>query len=99
MDGKVSQQRCAVVDRQVGQSQMRIPRATRQSVAGLFLLVTVAAAGFGSSAAACEVTPLGEARAKEYGLDASFYKKCMVVQDILIATSERVSDYAHLEAA
>ncbi len=35
----------------------------------------------------------------EYGLDKAFYKKCTLVQDVLIATSEHVSDHAHLEAA
>ena len=37
--------------------------------------------------------------AKEYDLDPNFYKKATYVQDILIATSDKVSDYAHLEAA
>ena len=37
--------------------------------------------------------------AEEYKLDTSFYKKATYVQDILIATSDKVSDYAHLEAA
>ncbi len=35
----------------------------------------------------------------EYHLDGDFYKKCTQVQDILIATSEHVSDLAHREAA
>ncbi len=46
-----------------------------------------------------EVKPLSEAQAKEYKLDSKFYKKATVVEDVLIATSERVSDLAHLEAA
>ena len=46
-----------------------------------------------------EVKPLSDALAKEYDLDQSFYKKATYVQDILIATSDRVSDYAHKEAA
>ena len=37
--------------------------------------------------------------AQEYDLDTAFYKKTTYVQGILIATSDRVSDYAHLEAA
>jgi hypothetical protein len=37
--------------------------------------------------------------AQEYDLDTSFYKKTTYVQGILIATSDKVSDYAHLEAA
>ena len=45
------------------------------------------------------VKPVSAEQATEYKLDARFYKKCTLVQNILIATSERVSDYAHLEAA
>jgi hypothetical protein len=37
--------------------------------------------------------------AEEYGLDPGFYKKITRVEDILIATSERVSDLAHRETA
>ena len=46
-----------------------------------------------------EVKPLSDDLAEEYELDQSFYKKATYVQDILIATSDRVSDYAHKEAA
>ena len=46
-----------------------------------------------------QVKPVAKEQAAEYGLDASYYKKCTLVQDILIATSDRVSDHAHLEAA
>ena len=45
------------------------------------------------------VKPLSEKQAAEYKLDPSFYKKSTEVQQILIATSEKVSDYAHLETA
>ena len=45
------------------------------------------------------VQPLSDDLAKEYDLDKNFYKKATYVQDILIATSEKVSDYAHQEAA
>ena len=38
-------------------------------------------------------------QAKDFNLDRSFYKKCTTVQDILIATSDRVSDHAIREAA
>jgi len=78
---------------------MRSHRHGPESVALLSFLVAVAAAGFGPPAVACEVKPLSEAEAEEYGLDASFYKKRTVVQGILIATSDCVSDHAHLEAA
>ena len=46
-----------------------------------------------------EVKPLSKELTEEYKLDTSFYKKATYVQDILIATSDKVSDYAHLEAA
>ncbi len=46
-----------------------------------------------------QVTPVSETLAGEYDLDTAFYKKCTAVQGILIATSDRVSDVTHLEAA
>jgi hypothetical protein len=46
-----------------------------------------------------EVKPLSESVSKEYNLDPSFYTKTTLVQDILIATSKRVSDTTHLETA
>ena len=46
-----------------------------------------------------QVKPVSQAQATEYGLDAFYYKKCTFVQEIMIATSDRVSDHAHLEAA
>ena len=63
----------------------------------LFVLLTV---GFGFSAQAVyEVKPLTESQAREYKLDTSFYRKATLVQDILIATSAKVSDLAHQETA
>ncbi len=50
-------------------------------------------------AAAPQVKPLTDAQVKEYKLDRAFYKKGTLVQDILIATSDKVSDFAHLETA
>ena len=66
---------------------------------GLFILAAITAAAVGAPAAAYEVKPLTGEQAKAYGLDTAFYKKCTRVQGILITTSDRVSDYAHLEAA
>ena len=40
-----------------------------------------------------------EKQIAEYNLDSAYFKKCTLVEDILIATSERVSDLAHWEAA
>jgi len=65
----------------------------------LFTLLAVAPPSLGSPDAPIEVKPLSAEQAKEYALDAAFYKKCTLAQNILIATSDKVSDYAHLEAA
>jgi hypothetical protein len=46
-----------------------------------------------------EVKPITEEQSKEYTLDRSFYKKGTLVQNILIATSDKVPDVTHLEAA
>ncbi|MEL0117350.1 MAG: family 16 glycoside hydrolase [Opitutae bacterium] len=43
--------------------------------------------------------PISDEVAKTYKLDNEFYSKGTLVQDILIATSSRVSDFAHAEAA
>jgi hypothetical protein len=48
---------------------------------------------------AMQVKPVTTEQAAEYKLDAKFYKKGTLVQNILIATSERVPDVAHLETA
>ena len=62
-----------------------------------FVLLT---GGFCFSAQAIyEVKPLTESQASEYKLDTSFYRKATLVQDILIATSVKVSDVAHHETA
>jgi hypothetical protein len=63
-------------------------------VLGLLLLLASTV-----SADAYEVNPITDEQAAEYELDKSFYKKCTHVQGILIATSDQVSDHAHLESA
>ena len=45
------------------------------------------------------VAPITQAQATEYDLDTDFYSKVTEAEGILIATSSRVSDLAHLEAA
>ncbi|MBT4700023.1 MAG: hypothetical protein HOB79_03025, partial [Rhodospirillaceae bacterium] len=52
-----------------------------------------------AQAAKYKVVELQPEIATEYDLDTDFYKKTTYVQGILIATSDKVSDYAHLEAA
>ena len=68
---------------------------TTRLTAILFLLTTSTCIAKGKHV----VQPLSAELAKEYDLNTTFYKKATYVQDILIATSEKVSDYAHLEAA
>ena len=70
-----------------------------KSLVCLFTLLVIARSSLGSPDAPIEIKPLSDERAKEYKLDAAFYKKCTLVQNILIATSDKVSDYALLEAA
>jgi len=61
--------------------------------------ILTAAVFHGTADAAPQVKPLTDAQVKEYKLDRAFYKKGTLVQDILIATSNEVSDFAHLETA
>ena len=42
------------------------------------------------------VRPITESEAKEYDLDTNFYSKVTEAEGILIATSSKVSDLAHL---
>ncbi len=65
----------------------------------VFIVGATTAPAVGAPAAAYKVKPLTDEMAKAYGLDTAFYKKCTLVQGILIATSDRVCDHAHLEAA
>ena len=65
----------------------------------LFVLLAMAAVSHTATAAVPQVKPLTDAQVKEYKLDRAFYKKGTLVQDILIATSNEVSDFAHLETA
>jgi hypothetical protein len=79
---------------------MRSPCSAWKSAVGPFILLALAVPALSlPHAAAYDIKPLTDEQAEEYGLDASFYKKCTMVQNILIATSDRVSDHAHAEAA
>jgi hypothetical protein len=60
---------------------------------------TVLVAALIVSATAHQVGTLSSDVAEEYRLDPAFFKKTTEVSDILIATSERVSDATHREAA
>jgi hypothetical protein len=78
---------------------MQILQFVCQPVVWMFALLVIVHSSFSAPDAAFQVKPLSEEQAGEYKLDASFYKKCTRVQDILIASSDRVPDYAHLETA
>ena len=78
---------------------MRSLSDTFRSVAWLFSLILANFTLAPVSGGEYQVEPVSEEQAAEYRLDASYYKKCTLVQDIVIATSDRVSDHAHLEAA
>lgn len=70
-----------------------------RSVFLLSLLAFTQAISSASAAADYQVNPLTAEQKKAYLVNGTFYKKGIVVQDILIATSERVADHALLEAA
>jgi len=78
---------------------MRNLKTTCDSVFGLLVLWAAASAAVSAADAAFHVKPVTPEQAKEYQLDAAFYKKGTLVQNILIATSAQVPDVAHLEAA
>ncbi|MEJ6578527.1 MAG: hypothetical protein QNL33_01285 [Akkermansiaceae bacterium] len=64
-----------------------------------FTTVVIFAVTLPCSAANHEVMALSEDIAKEYDLDQSFYAKTTMAEGILIATSNKVPDTTHLEAA
>lgn len=63
------------------------------------LFLAALCASLTAMAYAYEVKPVTEAQASEYKLDPAFFNKGTEVQGILIATSDRVADVAHQEAA
>ena len=71
----------------------------RTAAGAVLAAVALACTSLNAADAAFQVQPLSEAQATEYKLDAAFFKKATLVQDILIATSAKVSDYTHREAA
>jgi len=63
------------------------------------LVAIIALPAIAAHAGAYETKPLTEAQLDEYKLDPNFYRKGTCVQGILIATSGKVRDQAHREAA
>jgi hypothetical protein len=78
---------------------MRQPRSFILSTGFLLALLLDGSLNARAAESGYVVKPLSDEQAVEYKLDQSFYKKCTLVQQILIATSDKVSDYAHLETA
>jgi hypothetical protein len=66
---------------------------------GKLSLITALTFAICGLTSAHEVKPLTPELLTEYNLDGAFYKKGTMVQDILIATSDKVADVTHLEAA
>jgi len=66
---------------------------------GKISLITALTFAICGLSTAHEVKPLTHELLTEYNLDGAFYKKGTMVQDILIATSDKVADVTHLEAA
>ena len=64
-----------------------------------FLTLIALAITLPCSAANHEVKALSEDIAREYDLDQSFYAKTTMAEGILIATSPKVTNTTHLEAA
>lgn len=63
------------------------------------LLQAILLATLPAIAEAYDLKPITDAQATEYKLEPTFYKKGILVQEILIATSKEVSDFTLLEAA
>jgi hypothetical protein len=78
---------------------MRSLKSAPDSALGLLTVWMLAAAALSAAETAFQVTPVSAEQATEYKLDPAFYKKCTLVQNILIATSEKVPDVVHREAA
>ena len=70
-----------------------------RSAAAILAALHLLGARVHAAVPASQVQPVSEAQAAEYKLDPKFFKKATLVQDILIATSEKVSDFTHREAA
>ena len=71
----------------------------RKSAFALVAFAFVAAAPFCIAGESFEIKAVTPEQDAGYKLDAAFFKKATLVQNILIATSEKVSDFTHREAA
>ena len=80
----------------IAMTQLPSPRVAALRMLGVLALgsTTLSAAD-----ASYQVKPVTAEQAAEYKLDTTFYKKGTLVENILIATSGKVPDVVHLEAA
>jgi len=74
---------------------IQIPRTIRLLLAALLAVPVLGM----TPSLALEVLPPTEDQRKEYDLDPAFFTKGTLVEGILIATSDKVTDFTHLEAA
>lgn len=65
----------------------------------LITAITVAGLAGATALADAPISAVSQEQAEKYQLDTAFYKKSTMVQGIMIATSNRVSDHAIREAA
>lgn len=63
------------------------------------LVILAACAPLQTADESFPIKPVSPEQVAEDKLDAGFFKKSTLVQDILIATSDKVSDFTHREAA
>ncbi len=68
--------RYKAVNKQIGENRMQKLYVRRQSVLGMFFIVSAVVLAAGH-----RVSPLTEEQAAEYQLDTAFYKKCTMVLD------------------
>jgi len=78
---------------------MRSMQLAYRACLGVLLFMTIGCASIIDAESPFRVEPLSDEAAEAFSLDKAFYAKVTAVQDILIVTSARVSDYTHFEAA
>ncbi len=78
---------------------MRLPASTFRALLYLLTLFLCPSLSIRAADEATAVACLSPQQAREYKLDATFFRKCLLAEEILIATSEHVSDFTILEAA
>ncbi len=71
----------------------------RMTTEAFLAALLLACAPIHAAETAFQIQPVSAAQAADYKLDAAFFKKATLVQNILIATSANVSDFTHREAA